>query len=192
MGRKDNYNKNAQFSKITGIRSYHLSDEDLSILIEKRKLTGIFQNPYRKNGIYFAVIQALINIGQNKQHTFMQLKKQIMNVMKGIVHEDGFSSWDKFINKSSSNGKSQSQWDANTRIQATLKILQRLGGKNPDGYKLRQLCACLDLMPSTDSMLKSKPNVRLNTSFATFDAVKPIKVPHRSKGRKRKLATATV
>lgn len=181
---KKQYNKNAMFSKQSGVRAYHIDDQKLNEMKMSYNETGIFPIPYRQGGIYHATIQSLINLGPNKWHSFICLKQQIMKVMKSNFISENETSWDKFCNKISFNGKTKAQWDINTRIQSTIKIMQRLGGLNPYGYKLRQLNACIDLSVSTDAIIK-KPNVRLNTLFDNFQSVSPLKTPHKGKGRRK-------
>lgn len=161
-------------------RKYHLSDEEVKTLKEKQKNTGKLQNPYKRRGVYNSLVQSLINLGENKSHRFIDVKNEMKNIMSTKLNKDGKNLWDAFYNKKSNNKSNLSQWDANTRIEQTAKILQRLGGHHPYGFKLKQLNACIDLLPSTDPLLKNKPNIRLNTTFIDSESVQPVK-PEMSK-----------
>ncbi len=156
-------------------RKYHLSEEDAKTLKEQQRKTGKFANPYRRDGVYYNFIQALINLGENKSHRFIDVKNEMKRIMDQKTNKNGENLWIKFRDKKPSKKSELSQWDVNTRIENTAKILQRLGGYHPYGYKLKQLNACIDLLPGTDSLLKNKFNIRLNTSFSCPADVKPVK-----------------
>jgi len=164
-------------------RKYHLSDQELDQLKEEKEKTGKFPNPYKRNGVYRSLIQALINLGEDKSHRFIDVKNEMKQIMSNQQNKDGENLWDIFYNKQSKSKSNLSQWDVNTRIEHTAKILQRLGGLHPYGYKLKQLGACIDLLPSTDPLLKNKYNIRLNTGFPDPSFVQPVK-PAAKKKRK--------
>jgi len=156
-------------------RKYHLSEEEETRLIKIRDETGTFPNPYKRNGVYSSLIQSLINLGENQSHKFIDVKNEMKRIMSDQTNKDGVSLWEIFYNKQTNNKSNLSQWDVNTRIEHTAKILQRLGGLHPYGYKLKQLCGCIDLLPSTDPLLENKYNVRLNTGFSNPNQVQPVK-----------------
>lgn len=174
--------KNSRGKKVVP-RKYHLSNENLEKLKKQQEETGKFPNPYKRNGVYSSLIQALINLGVNKSHRFIDVKNEMKNIMSQQTNKEGNTLWHEFYYKKSNNKSSCGQWDVNSRIEHTAKILQRLGGLHPYGYKLKQLCACVDLMPSSDPLLKNKPNIRLNASFPSPHLVQPVKP---AKGKKRK------
>ena len=165
-------------------RKYHLSQEELERLQTQQEESGIFPNPYKRKGVYRSLIQALINLGENKSHRFVDVKNEMKQIMSSQVNKDGENLWDIFYHKQSKSKSNLSQWDVNTRIEHTAKILQRLGGLHPYGYKLKQLCACIDLLPSTDPLLTNKCNIRLNTAFKDPSQVQPVK-PVTKKKRKK-------
>ena len=164
-------------------RRYHLSDEDLISLKKEYKKTGVFPNPYRRNGVYHNLIQALINLGVNRSHPFVSVKNEMKRIMNEKTNKKGENIWEKFLKKKSAGKSDLSRWDANTRIEKTASILQRLGGFHPYGYKLKQLNACVDLLPSSDPLLPNKCNIRLNTSFYSPEEVMPVK-PDNSRKKK--------
>lgn len=163
-------------------RRYHLLDSALSNLKAKQKKTGKFPNPFRKNGVYYNLVQALINLGENKSHRFIDVKNEMKRIMEKETKKNGENVWENFINKKSDGKSDLSRWDANTRIERTAGSLQRLGGLHPYGWKLRQLNACIDLLPSSDPLLPNKPNIRLNTTFSCPEDVQPLKPAHAKKG----------
>jgi len=169
--------KNAKgISKVP--RRYFLLNDKLNKLWDEYNKTGVFPNPYRKRGVYYSCIQSLINLGVNKSHTFRSVKEEMKSIMQKQKNKDGYTLWDKFTNKNTNKVKA---WDENTKIENTAKILQRLGGNHPYGYKLSQLHACVDLLESTDEFLPNKPNFRLNTNFSSKEDVTPVKI-YKEKG----------
>lgn len=174
--------KNSRGDKVIP-RKYHVSEEVLESLIKNQEKTGKFQNPYARKGVSSSLVQALINLGENRSHRFIDVKNEMKRIMSNEYNKDGKSLWDLFYNKKSNNKSDLSIWDANTRIEKTASMLQRLGGHHPYGYKLKQLCACIDLLPSTDPLLENKYNIRLNTSFSSPDQVQPVKPA----GKKKKI-----
>ena len=175
--------KNSRGNKVTP-RKYHISDEDLVELRKEQEETGKFPNPYVRKGVSRSLIQALINLGENKSHRFIDVKNEMKNIMSNEHNKDGENLWDLFYNKKSNNKSDLSLWDANTRIEKTAAMLQRLGGLHPYGYKLKQLCACIDLLPSTDPLLENKYNIRLNTRFSIPNQVQPVKPISKKKSKK--------
>lgn len=166
--------KNSRGNKVTP-RKYHISEEHLKELIKEQEKTGKFPNPYLRKGVSSSLIQALINLGENKSHRFIDVKNEMKRIMSSEYNKNGENLWDLFYNKKSNKKSDLSLWDANTRIEKTASMLQRLGGLHPYGYKLKQLCACIDLLPSTDPLLENKHNIRLNTSFSSPSQVQPVK-----------------
>ena len=165
---------NSRGNKVTP-RRYHLSQEDVIKFKTQQEKIGKFINPYKRQGVYSSLIQALINLGENKSHRFIDVKNEMKRIMSSQTNKEGNNLWSEFYNKKSKSKSNLSLWDVNTRIEHTAKILQRLGGLHPYGYKLKQLCACIDLLPSTDPLLENKYNIRLNTTFKSPDQVQPVK-----------------
>jgi len=125
-----------------------------------------FPNPYQVGGVYHSVVQSLFNLGPNKAHTFVELKKEMEKIMSKI-DRDGQTAWEKFANRKPRNAATGK--DLNGRIHQTVTVLQRLKGCHPYGFKLRQVKACLDILKGKDNSAL----YMLNTSFAKPERVKP-------------------
>ena len=122
-------------------RKYHLDEnklQELQTLISQ----GLTPNPYRPGGVYHAFIQALINLGPDQRHTFIEVRKEIQKIMaqQGIKGKDG---WVAFRDKTPRN--SLCAKDINGRIIQNAYVLQRLSGFDPYGEKLRELGYCIDI-----------------------------------------------
>jgi len=149
--------------KITKNRKYHMTNEEIVVAREKwlaeikgtgkklrNKAGDIFFNPYRQ-GIYYYQIQTLYLLGANQWHDLPDVVGKLEEYTSGIslrasvVKSKGFhSAWDKF------RGKSNRPWartskDYVGRIQENFKLLQRLSGKHPYGYKLHQVHGAIDI-----------------------------------------------
>jgi hypothetical protein len=154
-------------------RKYHLTK--LEILELKKNSKG-FPNPFKKCGIYHNLIQALINLGVNKRHSFGNIKNEIKNVM---ISKGGISLWDKFVNKeprSRMSGK-----DVNGRIIQNALVMQRLSGFHPYGLRIFVLGACINIYKDSNGL----PEMELNTNFKEGDV--PInELKNGKRGRRRK------
>jgi len=151
-------------------RRYHMTDEKAKELRKVFKETGVFQNPYKKRGVSYAIVQSLIELGIDKKHSFLDVKKKIKEIMSGINDKNGNRTlWDVFVNKQPINritGK-----DINGRIISNFILLQRLSGLHVYGFKLRQLYTCINIYCPDEYGL---PLIKLNTQFNNEDEVKPI------------------
>jgi len=149
-------------------RHYAIDDELVIHLKAVQKQTGVFQNPYKRNGIAKALVQALIDFGTDKAHSFVIVKNRMKELMLQMSSHDEMNAWETFEGKSPRNiytGK-----DLNGRIIQNIVMYQRIRGDHPYGEKLRQLGACLDLLKGKDGM----PEVRLTTTFASYADVLPV------------------
>lgn len=165
-------------------RRYHLkkSDmknarkrfEELTLDISediKNKAGDKFFNPYRKRGIYFYCIQALYELGANEYHYFDNVIKKIEKLMDNVKISKYKTLWDNFIGKVPHN--SISGKDEIGRIFSNYCTLQRIGGCHPYGWKLKQVCTCIDIVWDYD---KKKYKIKLNTKFDSPEDVKPYKI----------------
>ena len=88
--------------------------------------------------------------------------------MSKIVDAKGRNSWQKFVGrqeKSRITGK-----DEQGKIHQNMRVMQRLGGIHPYGYKLQQLFSCIDILRTKSG----KWLYRLNTSYKKRTNVKPL------------------
>jgi len=163
-------------------RRYALKPNELK---ELRKVAGgDFPNPFRTGGVYHGAVQALINLGLDKAHTFSDVKAEMQKVMSKIERQDT-DAWSLFANRPPKKDAKNPK-DLNGRIQQTFTVLQRLGGNHKYGQKLAQLKSCIDVLAGKDD----QPLYMLNTSFNRPDAVRPTNdlKGHRRKTVKPKVA----
>ena len=160
-------------------RRYHLTDKKISALVSAHEKDGSFPNPYRYGGMYYGMVQALIELGVDKVHSFVKVKEAIKSVLVGITKKNGQNAWESFVTKAPKNDLSGK--DVNGRLLQNASVLQRLTGLHPYGEKLRQVLACIDILKDANDL----PCIRLNTEFKTVDSVCPINEIHRKRGRKK-------
>lgn len=156
-------------------RRYHMDEGRAKKMRAEFKKTGVFQNPYRKGGLYFAFIQVLANLGLNEAHDFKVVKKAMEDLMSTQVNNKNQNLWDVFAKRSPRN--SLSGRDINGRLIENATVLQRLTGFHPFGEKLRQIHACIDIFKDSAGL----PKFRLNTKFSQYNSVEPINEIRRSK-----------
>jgi len=164
---KDRQSYLSNRGNVTKPRRYHMDEEDAKTLRANFKATGIFPNPYRATGVYHVFIQSLVNLGVNKIHSFSNVKKEMIRVMKITLTPNGKTLWDNFHNK-----QSRSLFgarDINGKIVENALVLQRISGNHPFGEKLRQLHCCVDISADNNGL----PCFKLNTTYKTYKDVKP-------------------
>lgn len=147
------------------IRKYHMTEKEFEIRKkdfeeitkdvpdEIKKLAGPrFFNPYRK-GIYFGLIHAMYLLGANQWHELNKIIKKAEEILSQIpVYYKNKKSgegvktsvWDRFAKKTPKLGTQRSR-DIIGRIQENMIFFQRLTCLHPSGYKLRQVCASVDM-----------------------------------------------
>ena len=157
-------------------RTFSLTDNELQEM-RKKSASGSFPNPYKRRGIHWAFVQALINLGINKTHSFFAVKKEIAQIMSSLPRGDT-NSWEKFRSKTKREGLCQH--DENGRIMLCGEVLQRLNGANPYGYKLLQMLSCVDIFLDD----KNLPEYKLNTNFSSYNEVRPIRIRKNRKSGK--------
>jgi len=148
-------------------RKYHLDAQKLQKLKDEIA-QGIIPNPFRKGGVYHAFTQALINLGANKQHSFLNVRKEMQAILLSFVTKDNVDGWTAFKNKSPRN--SLCAKDVNGRIIQNAFVLQRLSGFDPYGEKLRQLGCCIDIFKGPQDTYV----FQLRTGIFKYENVKPI------------------
>ena len=126
----------------------------------------------------------MVNLGLNQEHAFADVKEEIQKVMDGFETKKKENAWEAFAGRKSRNELSGK--DVNGRILQNAMVLQRLSGYHLYGEKLRQLCACVDVLKDDNGL----PILRLNTNFKKPEDVKPtnqIRSPGNRGRRKKKL-----
>lgn len=147
------------------LRQYHLTPKQIverkrkfieitkNIPLKIKELAGSeFFNPYR-NGVYFAQIQSLYLLGANKWHSLLAIRNKMKEQMSDIIikKKDNLTgmtvevnSWEQFKYKEPKSSPSKSK-DEQGRIRENMVFLQRLTRLHPSGYKLKQVCAAVDM-----------------------------------------------
>ncbi len=156
-------------------RRYHMDDDHAKELRAKFKKDKIFHNPYRKGGLYYAFVQALIDLGINKDHSFKDVKHSMKSTMSSEVNGKNKNLWEVFSNRKPRNMLSGR--DINGRIIENANILQRISGFHPFGEKLRQLFSAVHIYKDTSGL----PKFELCTKFKDYESVKPINEMRRQK-----------
>ncbi len=164
----------------TGIKQRVWEDEIESISSDiKRRAGSKFFNPFRGGGPYYGAVQALYLLGANKYHSYFSLFDMMKRVMSGMntkklnENKELIDSWTWFANKKARNNALKAK-DLAGRIHDNMKTLQRLGGVNPYGYKLKQLCVCIDIRRIKSKEVENGEwEYRLNTKFSSTEDVKP-------------------
>ncbi len=123
------------------VKVHTLSDQKLKAF-KQQIMKGNQVNPYKKTGIYGTFVQALINLGTNKKHAFLDVKDAMQTIMG--------QKWQQFENKQSRN--SLFAKDVNGRIMHNATTLQRVSGNHPYGKKLQQLGMCIDIYRGQDQL----------------------------------------
>jgi len=164
-------------------RRHHLTQEELEKINEQKKTLSpiggdVFINPYVRKGICRFTVDALHELGLNEWHNFIIVRDKIKEIMTNVKDIQGNILWEKFENKKPrvNTGK-----DYNGRLLSTFTTLQRLNHDNPYGYKLSQVCACIDIRADNGTF-----QYRLNTKFNSREEVFPITLPKGKRGRKPK------
>jgi hypothetical protein len=145
------------------IRKYHMTKKEQKAAkkrfeeithnvpqIIRDKAGSLFFNPYRM-GIYYGQIQAMYLLGCNEWHEYPVVRREIESFLSNIIitiKKDGrlidISVWDKFVGKTPKSSLDKSK-DVMGRIQENMVFFQRLTKLHPSGYKLRQVCAAVDI-----------------------------------------------
>ena len=154
--------------QVTARKRFEKLVENLPIEI-KQKAGTLFFNPYRQKGIYFGCVQALYSLGANEWHLYHSVQTEMEKNMSKLLDKEGRSVWEKFAKKTERKNAVNTK-DLLGRIQANLRMLQRLGGIHPYGYKLKQLNACIDIKREKTGVW----TYRLNTQNNSPEDVVPL------------------
>ena len=141
-------------------KNHFLSQEKLHEFKE-RIYKGEIVNPHKVGGLYWNFVQALIELGANKKHGFLDVKDKMEELM-------GTEKWEKFAGKearSEIHGK-----DVNGRIIQNASVLQRVNGNHPYGKKLQQLGMCIDIYRGTDDLPIYELRTNLVNTCQPFNA----------------------
>lgn len=174
--------------KTKRIRKYHKTEEELKRYWSLRKTMGSYLNPLDRNGAYRAQVQALIEMGLNKWHSYAFIKSNLPIVFDSITP----GMWSKFVHKAPRRDARDPK-NLKGRIIQNYELLQRLTGTHPYGWKLRQALSCIDIkyVPlDTDVEDYEGPvrnivgtyHFRLSTGFEDEGAIFPI---NNYKGKRR-------
>jgi len=144
------------------LRKFHLTDMELGEILDKAKEKEVFPNPYKRRGIYKAIVQALIDLGIDEYHSFSLIRNRIKEIMSGYSTVGNKNFWESFVNKASRNPFSGK--DVTGRIIQNAEILQRVEGLSCYGIKLVQIGSSIHL---------KKENGVVYFKLAT-DTVKPV------------------
>ena len=161
-------------------RKHHMTDEQMSktslkfktevkdVSSEiKRKAGTKFFNPYRRSGIYYGCIQSLYLLGCNEWHEYKDVYNTIYEVLNTTFDSRGKNCWKKFTSRSARSNINAK--DDEGRIKHNYRTLQRLGGTNPFGYKLKQVCSSVHVKREADG----KFYYMLKTDWKNMDEAKP-------------------
>lgn len=163
-------------------RKYHMAEAQISVarkrweelvkavpasIRDKARIS--FFNPFRTNGAYFGQVQALYLLGANEWHAYGSVcgkMQEDMSTRKSSLNIQ--NSWEKFSTRRGREGATFTK-DLMGRIVSNFRTLQRLGGTNPYGYKLKQLSSSVDVRRRADGIWE----FMLNTTWSDMDSVKP-------------------
>jgi hypothetical protein len=145
--------------KKSTIRKYHMTEKEQDLARNKwkketkevsyytrQKAGKLFYNPYRK-GVYYYQIYAMFLLGANKWNSLGDIISKMEEIMsQRVISRDGvkMTAWDKFRGKASRVGALRNK-DYIGRVQENMVFFQRLNKLHPTGYKLRQVCAAVDM-----------------------------------------------
>jgi hypothetical protein len=142
-------------------RKYHMTEVKLKELIEENQKENRLPNPFRWGGLYWGFIEALISLGENKKHSFADVKNKMKEALEKIPSKKETNKWEEFslkLPKDSGMAK-----DLNGRIFQNAEMLQRLTGLDPYGYRLLQVGMCIDIFKGTydipDFLLRNGYNI---------------------------------
>jgi hypothetical protein len=176
------------------IRNYHLSDKRLAEYWVKTQAIGAFVNPFLRGGPYKGQVQVLIDLGTNQWHSMAQvihMAPKIMGTMRSKRHGN---IWKAFVNRPTPDrSKNPNGKDLDGRLLQNFEVLQRLTGLHQYGYKLKQVCACVDVkfVPRGEDVniydgpvkdIKGTYYFRLNTTPNSPEDVVPL---NNYKGKRR-------
>ena len=121
-------------------RNHGLSAADLEALQAKAADSGVFPNPYRPSSSYGAIVGALIELGLNKAHPFIEVKQTVQTSMG-----DGWAAFEGREQRHTENSK-----DADGRLLQNCQTLMR---RKDYGLKLTQLGAGVVKVKQPDGSL---------------------------------------
>lgn len=177
------------------VRKYHMTPEEIleckqifetetkDVPVNIKKLAGDkFFNPYRK-GIYYGQIQAMYLLGANKWHdlnSIIEKTKEILEVIpvyyknKKTGEAVRTNIWERFASKTPKAGTHRNR-DITGRVQENMIFFQRLTGLHPSGFKLKQVCASVDMKKVSNSHVPSGIYMYRLHTYSTESEALPIR-----------------
>lgn len=155
--------------KMARVRRFHMSMDDQKDFRKQSKEAGRFIAPYRTGG-YWAIIEALSQLGENQEHKFSDFWTKFVEIMSDEKLQDkyGKTLWESFSGRplrSPVTGK-----NVIDKVHQNIRVLQRLGGTTPYGLKLAQLNACIDVLGTQNDI-----RLRLRTGIPHGESVIPLR-----------------
>jgi hypothetical protein len=153
-------------------RKFHLNAEEIEGL--KAEYAEVkpkrIPNPHNK-GNYWAIWEALILLGRDQEHPLSRVMKKVETLLsdESTKDDEGNTAWDRFVNKDPRNAETGK--DAEARFYQNVIVQQRLTGRTPYGYKMRQVCqevcgfdgGVLDVLKHDTGTLYLRLNTRSDT-----------------------------
>lgn len=154
---------------MTRIRRFHMDVDEQRECRQRSEQMGRFCSPYKVNGVYWGIVEALSLLGENKEHSFADFFAKFRGVMDDPSREDDRGTpWERFTKKplrSSTTGLNFIE-----KTKQNIRVLQRLGGNTPYGMKLAQVNACIDVLGTNEDM-----RLRLRTGIPDGQPVVPVR-----------------
>jgi hypothetical protein len=145
--------------KTRKLRGHSITDDKVKNLLMEWHRTGRFISPYSRGPRTDHLI-ALAELGVNKAWSLAEILNKLQEIMSRPDHvKNGVSAWSKFTSK-----KRQNLQPVMDRIYDNFRSFRRLckrWGRNPYGFRLRQIGCCIDIF--VDATNRGKKYIRLNT-----------------------------
>ena len=156
-------------------RKMHMTQDDLNKVIKrfeeetkdvplevKEKAGPDFYNPYRRAGAYYGQVQSLYLLNANEWHHEGVVRDKMQEIMSEIFNSKKKNVWSIF-NDRPKRTIAGTELDTQGRIRQNFKVLQRMTGNTPYGFKLGQVKACIDIKITVDEV--EVWFFRLNTKY---------------------------
>jgi len=151
------------------VRRHHLTEDVLDRKMVEMKAAGRWIGPFNRWKTYWAITEALYQLGPNESHLFGAVFAKVEELMSDESSRDAkeMTAWARFADKDARNESSGK--DVLGRLWDSIRVLQRLGGANPYGLKLAQLGACINIYGDSD-----EPYIELKIGILAGHDVSPI------------------
>lgn len=116
-------------------RKYHLTDDEVTAFKAELTAGDALPNPNNK-GVQRYAIEALKGLGLNRNHSWTRFTEKFKELASAVETKNkaGKTFWQVFKAKEPRNPATGLNWEG--RLEQTLEVMQRLGGKHPYGRKL--------------------------------------------------------